>query len=79
MSPTRRGRYLDANGSDEGKWSRVGYMAHDDLIAFEANALPAGGKCVVDIELTRVESTGENRLVRRYGTHARLDILGENL
>lgn len=76
---TRRGRYLDAAGCEDGKWSRVGYMAHDDLIAFEANALPAGGKCVVDIELTRVESMGENRLMRRYGEHARLDVPGENL
>lgn len=76
---TRRGRYLDATGSEEGKWSRVGYMAHDDLIAFEASQLPAGGKCVVDIELTRVESMAENRFMRRYGEHARLDVPGENL
>lgn len=64
---TRRGWDLDGAGIPEGKWSRVGYLAHNDLLAFSASMLPAGSKCVVDIELTRVEAPVENRLMRRYG------------
>ena len=39
----------------DGRWSRVQYAAHDDLIALSANPGPAGGPLVCDIELVRVE------------------------
>jgi hypothetical protein len=39
----------------EGRWSRVQYAAHDDLIMLEASPDPAGGPLVCDIELVRVE------------------------
>jgi hypothetical protein len=37
------------------RWSRVQYVAHDDLIMLEATPHPAGGRMVCDIELVRVE------------------------
>lgn len=39
----------------DGRWSRVQYAAHDDLILLEASPNPAGGPLVCDIELVRVE------------------------
>lgn len=37
------------------RWSRVQYVAHDDLIMLEASPTPAGRPMVCDIELVRVE------------------------
>jgi hypothetical protein len=37
------------------KWSRVQYVAHDDLIVLAASPSPVGGRMVCDIELVRVE------------------------
>jgi hypothetical protein len=39
----------------DGRWSRVQYAAHDDLIVLAASVGPAGGPLVCDIELVRVE------------------------
>ena len=48
----------------DGRWSRVQYAAHDDLIVLEASPGPAGGALVCDIELVRVEPG--DRLRGRY-------------
>ena len=39
----------------DGRWSRVQYAAHDDLIVLEASPGPAGSPLVCDLELVRVE------------------------
>ena len=48
----------------DGRWSRVQYAAHDDLIMLAASPIPAGGTIVCDIELVRVEPG--DRLRGRY-------------
>lgn len=48
----------------DGRWSRVQYAAHDDLILLEASPQAQGGPLVCDIELVRVEPG--DRLRERY-------------
>jgi hypothetical protein len=48
-----------------GRWSRVLYLAHDDLLGISGTAPPAGGTIVCEIEVVRVEPG--DRLRRRYG------------
>ena len=49
------------------KWSKVLYLAHDDMIAFETEAPGSGTEVVIDIELVRVEPG--DRLRDRYGNN----------
>lgn len=48
----------------DGRWSRVQYAAHDDLLVLEASPGPAGSPLVCDIEVVRVEPG--DRLRGRY-------------
>ena len=54
----------------DGRWSRVQYLAHTDMLGLKASPLPAGGRVLVDIEIVRVEPG--DRLRGRYNAPALL-------
>ena len=60
----------------DGRWSRVQYIAHTDMIGLSATPPVAGGRVLVDIELVRVEPG--DRLRDRYSAPL-LNANGNNL
>lgn len=60
----------------DGRWSRVQYIAHTDMIGLRASPPAGGGRVLVDIELVRVEPG--DRLRDRYSAPI-LNASGDNL
>lgn len=52
------------NSIPDGRWSRVQYLAHSDMIGLKASPPAVGGRVLVDIEIVRVEPG--DRLRGRY-------------
>lgn len=74
--PQSRGEWTAQNALPDGRWSRVQYVAHTDMIGLRASPPAVGGRVLVDIELVRVEPG--DRLRDRYSTPL-LNANGNNL
>ena len=56
------------NAIPDGRWSRVQYLAHSDMLGLRASPPAVGGRVLVDIEIVRVEPG--DRLRGRYNIPA---------
>ena len=56
------------NSIPDGRWSRVQYLAHSDMLGLKASPPAVGGRVLVDIEIVRVEPG--DRLRGRYNVPA---------
>jgi hypothetical protein len=79
VDETTRGDFELQSGMQDGRWSRVFYLAHSDMLVLGASPNPVGGGPIVaDIEIVRVEPG--DRLRERYGSPEVIPApLGHNL